>query len=92
MAVLAACGAPTRLVEVPVAVEVPGPERWRPVPEALLSCPGRPVLLADGILGAQLLERAVAWQAFALCLEGRLAEIGALSGAPLEDLDEPAIP
>lgn len=80
---LAGCGAqPTRVVETPVAVEIPGPVRWREIPEDLLKCDGRPEVLRDGITGGELRAGARGWQAYAICLEGRLGEIGRLGDPP----------
>lgn len=76
---LAACGSqPTRVVEVPTVVEVPGPIQWREIPEDLLKCDGRPEILRNGITGGELRAGALGWQAYAICLEGKLGEIGRL--------------
>lgn len=83
---LTACAAepPPRVVTERVLVEVPGPTRFIPVDRALLGCsgpeePGRPAVLEDGIPGGELVVRAQGWEAYARCLEGRLAEIGRLT-------------
>lgn len=76
---LAGCGAqPTRVVETQVPVEIPGPVQWREISADLLKCDGRPDVLRDGITGGELRAHARGWQAYAICLEGRLDEIGRL--------------
>jgi hypothetical protein len=89
--VLAGCAAPTRVVERPVVVNVPGPVQIVAVPEGLLGCaapdePGRPPALEDGILGGELISRAQAWQAYAACLEGKLGRVRGLSAAAVPGL------
>lgn len=76
---LVACSAPpTRVIEVQVPVQVPGPVQWREIPAELLKCEGRPEVLRDGITGGELRAGALGWQAYGLCLEGRLQAIGEL--------------
>lgn len=77
---LAGCAAPPRVVEVRVPVEIPGPVRYREIPPDLVTCPGRPPPLRDGMTGGELRAAARGWQEYAGCLEGRLAEIGGLAG------------
>ena len=75
---LAGCTPPTRVVEVQVPVEVPGPVRYREIPPDLLTCAGRPSELRDGMTGGELRAAALGWQGYAACLEGRLVEISRL--------------
>lgn len=75
LALVGCSSQPTRNVETPIAVEVPGPVRWREIPEDLLTCAGRPEVLRDGITGGELRAGALGWQAYAQCLEGRLQAI-----------------
>jgi hypothetical protein len=79
---LGAC-AGTRLVETPVAVPIPGAVEYRQIPADLLTCPGKPAKLENGITGGEFIARARGWQAYSKCLEERLKAIEEL-GAPEE--------
>lgn len=83
---LAGCTLPPRVVDRPVLARVAGPVEHMPVPEGLLGCvgdeePERPAALADGISGGELVARAQGWEAYALCLEAKLAQVRALNAA-----------
>lgn len=77
---LAGCSAPTRVVEVPVPVEVPGPVQYLPIPADLLSCPGEPQHPVTGMTGDQLRQSALEWRDLAVCLRGKMGKIEALAG------------
>lgn len=80
---LAGCGAqPTRIVDTPIAVTIPGPVQWREIPAELLKCEGRHEILRDGITGGALRAGALGWQAYGLCLEEQMKAIGEL-GQPV---------
>lgn len=80
---LVGCSAPpTRIVETPIAVTIPGPVQWREIPAELLKCEGRPEILRNGITGGELRAGALGWQAYAVCIESRLQAIGEL-GQPV---------
>lgn len=80
LAALAGCGT-TEVVRVSEPVVVPGPPQYVPVPvELTADCPGRPADLGAKVRNGALLQAAKAWEVWAECVDGRLAEIRGLSG------------
>ena len=76
---LAGCTPPTKVVEVQVPVEIPGPVQYIPIPADLLACPGNPEPLRTGMTGDELRRSALEYQERARCLDANMAKIRELS-------------
>lgn len=75
-AALSGCNSGPALVETPIAVEVPGPVQYVPLPpEATADCPQKPAPVTTGMTGGELASAAKGWEARARCRDDQLVAI-----------------